>query len=234
MEGLDLTLLADELRQEFTKERFTHRTGRVVVGRIPLDLGLLAGDVFEIYDEDEAYEEINAAAGSTPLATFHWEEDGAQPWANALDIIPLGDRTYVAMAPDVTVSQDWEAIAAVEPPGAEILEAFFLDLIADNGVAYGIDLFSSLPTRVVTEHLTRQVVTAAFAAYLDWDERRNPGAWRTAAEYLPESVCHDLELRAAAVELVSADTEANRRRYIDAYGAVVFEGPSAGAAATAG
>jgi hypothetical protein len=234
VEGLDLTPLADELRQEFTKERFTHRSGRVLIAPIPLDLGLLAGDVYEMYDEDEAYEEINAAAGSTPLAVFHWEEDGAHPWANSLDVIPLGDRTYVAMAPDVAVSQDWEAIAAVEPPGTELLGAFFLDLIADNGVSYGIDLFSSLPTRVVTEHLSREVITAAFAAYLDWDERRNPGAWRTAAEYLPESVCHDIELRAAAVELVSADTEANRRRYIDAYSTVAFDGPSTGAAATAG
>ncbi len=234
MDGLDLTPLADELRQDFTKERFTHRSGRVLLSRIPVDLGLLAGDVYEIYDEDEAYRLINTAAGASPLAIFHWEEDDAQPWSNSLDLIPLGDRTYVAMAPDVTVGQDWEAIAAVEPHSTEIIEAFFLDLLADDGVTYGIDLFSSLPTRVVTAHLSREVITAAFTAYLDWDERRNPGAWRTAAEYLPESVSHDVDLRAAAVELVAEDTETNRHRYIEAYCAVVFSGTSAEAAATTG
>jgi len=234
VDGLNLSLMAAELAQEFTKERFTHRTGRVLIARVPLDLGLLAGDLYEIYDEDEAYRDVNRAASSSPLAIFHWAEDDAQPWFNSLDLIPLGDRSYVAMSPDVAVNQEWEAIAALEPHSTEIVEAFFLDLIADNGVAYSVDLFSSLPTRVVSDHLSRDTITAAFTAYLDWDERRNPGAWRTAAEYLPESVCHDVELRAAAVELVAEDTEQNRRRYIEAYSTVVCNGTPTGATATAG
>jgi len=234
VDGLDLSLMAADLAEEFTRERFTHRNGSVLITRVPFDLGLLASDLFGIHDGAEAYRVINKAVDASPLAIFEWVEDDAHPWTNSLDLIPFEDRTYVAMSPDEAVNQEWEAIAALKPFSVEIAEAFFIDLGADNGLTYGVDLFSSLPTRVTSSHLSREVVAAAFTMYLDWDERRNPGAWRTAAEYLPQSVCHDLDLRAAAVELVAEDSEANRHRYIDAYTAVVYNGTPAGAAASMG
>jgi len=189
---------------------------------VPLDMGIVASDLFGLHDEDEAYELVKAELGMTPLVTMEWHEDGAPTFDNSLQVLDLGERTYIFVSPDPDVAQHWEVIAMCEPGSQEMLETFFLDLARDNGATYSVDLFSALPTRVNTDHLSCDAIAAGFAAYLDWDEQRFPGAWLYAAEYLPRSVGPSPDLVIGSMALRKEDNGFSRQRYIDAYATAVY------------
>ncbi len=219
---LDANALSQELRNEITEVRIQSEYGRILMPVVPLDLGLVASDVFEIWDEDEAFEIFKAEFGMTSLVTMEWHEDGAPNFDNSLQIFRLGDCAYVSVSPDPAVAQHWEAIAMCEPGTPEMLEALFLDLAKDNGATYSVDMYSALPTRVSSDFISRDAVAASFSAYLDWDEARSPGAWQYTAEYLPRSVEKTPDLVIGSMALRKEDNEFSRRRYINAYATAVF------------
>ncbi len=219
---LDPIALDEELQNEMTEIRLQTEHGRVLMPVVPLDMGLVASDVFELHDEDEAFEIFNAEFDMTSLVTMEWHEDGAPSFGNSLQLLRLGDRTYISVSPDGVVAQHWEAIALCEPGSPEMLEAFFLDLAKDNGATYSVDFYSSLPTRVFSEFLSCDAIGASFSAYLDWDEARSPGAWAYACEYLPRSVEKTPDLVIGSMALRKEDNEFARRRYINAYATAVY------------
>lgn len=218
---LDPVALDQELLGEMTEIRLQTEHGRVMMPIVPVDMGIIASDVYELHDEDEAYERIRDELGMKPLVTLEWHEDGAPHFDNSLQILTLGDRAYLSVSPDPAVAQHWEALAMCEPGSPEMLEAFFLDLAHDNGSTYSLDLYSALPTGVSSDYLSVDAVGASFAAYLDWDEARSPGAWRYACEYLPRSVEKTRDLVIGSMALRKEDNEFARRRYINAYAAAV-------------
>lgn len=224
---LDPVVLDEELQNELTEVRLQTEHGRVLMPVVPLDMGLVASDVFELHDEDEAYEIFSREFNMTPLVSMEWHEDGAPSFANSLQLIRLGERTYVSVSPDPVVAQHWEAIAMCEPGSPEMLEAFFLDLAHDNGATYSVDFYSSLPTTVHSDYLSCEAIGASFAAYLDWDEARSPGAWAYACEYLPRSVEKTPDLVIGSMALRKEDNEFARRRYINAYANAVYAQPKA-------
>lgn len=226
---LDLATLDRELVTEMTVVRLQDEHGKVLTPVVPLDMGIVAADVFDIYDEDEAYEAVKRAAGMMPLVTFEWHEDEAPSWVNSLELLVIGDRTYICVSPDPAVAQHWEVIAMCEPGTPKVLEAFFLDLSADNGDAYSVDLYSALPTRVNSAYLSCDTIAAGFAAYLNWDERRSPGAWLHAARYLPRAVGSSPDLVVGSMALRKDENEFSRKRYINAYTAAVYTTETASA-----
>ncbi len=221
--ALDPVALDAELQQELTEVRLQTEQGRILMPVVPLDMGIVASDVYELHDEDEAFDRIRDELGMRPLVTLEWSEDGAPRFDNSLQVLHLGDRAYISVSPDVAVAQHWEAIAVCEPGTTEMLEAFFLDLARDNGATYSVDLYSALPTRVRSEYLSCDAIAGSFAAYLDWDENRSPGAWAYQVEYLPRSVEKTPDLVIGSMALRKEDNEFSRRRYINAYAAAVFE-----------
>ena len=216
---MDLTALASELAPDFNETRLEHAGGLLMVPRAPVDLGYLAMEVYpDECDETTAYEVVGAAAGLQPLITFAWEEDNSSPWTLAIELMHLGDRSYVTLPPDEVVGQAWEAFAAVQHAEAtEILDALLFDLLWDNGESYGIELMSSLPTRITGGLVDKQAVRAAFHLYLDWDEIRTAGAWIQAAELLPPGLGGNETLAAAAAALSSEDTKRHRDVFVGAY-----------------
>jgi hypothetical protein len=221
---LDPGVLDAELQQELTEVRLQTEHGRVLMPVVPLDMGIVASDVYELHDEDEAYARIRTELGMQPLVTLEWSEDGAPRFDNSLQVLHLGGRAYISVSPDVAVAQHWEAIALCEPGTPEMLEAFFLDLAKDNGATYSVDLYSALPTRVHSGYLSCESIADSFAAYLDWDENRSPGAWTYQVEYLPRSVEKTPDLVIGSMALRKEDNEFSRRRYINAYAAAVYDG----------
>lgn len=219
---LDPVALDNELQNELTEVRLQTEHGRVLMPVVPLDMGLVASDVFELHDEDEAFDIFNREFDTAPLVSMEWHEDGAPSFDNSLQVLRLGDRAYISVSPDPIVAQHWEAIAVCEPGSPEMLEAFFLDLAHDNGATYSVDLYSSLPTTVFSDFLSCDAVGASFAAYLDWDEDRSPGAWAYACEYLPQSVEKTSDLVIGSMALRKEDNEFARRRYINAYATAVY------------
>lgn len=219
---LDPNALDQELLGEMTEVRLQTEHGRVVMPVVPVDMGIIASDVYQLHDEDEAFDRIQADLHMRPLITFEWHEDEAPRFDNSLQLLDLGDRTYISISPDPAVAQHWEAIAMVEPGSRDMLQAFFLDLAKDNGSTYSVDLYSALPTRVTSEFLGCDAVGASFALYLDWDEDRSPGAWKYACEYLPRSVEKTPDLVIGSMAVRKEDNEFARRRYINAYAAAVY------------
>ena len=216
---MDLTALASELAPDFSETRLEHAGGVLMVPRAPVDLGYLAMEVYpEDCEDTTAYEVVGGLAGLQPLITFVWEEDNSRPWTIAIELIHLGDRSYVTLPPDEVVGQPWEAFTAIQHPEAtEILDALLFDLLWDNGESYGIELFPSLPTRITGGLVDKQTVRAGFHLYLDWDEMRTTGAWIDAAEMLPPGLSGNEILAAAAAALSSEDTENHRDLFVGAY-----------------
>ena len=219
---LDRVALDQELINELTEVRIRTEHGRVMMPVVPLDMGIVFSDLFEIHDEDEAYDRAHTELGMSSMIAMEWHEDGAPTFDNSLQVLILGERTYIFVSPEPAVAQHWEAIAMCEPGSPQMLEAFFLDLAHDNGATYSVDLFSSLPTKVSTRYLSCDAVAASFATYLVWDEARSPGAWLHAARYLPRSVGSSPDLVIGSMALRKEDNEFSRRRYINAYAAAVY------------
>jgi len=221
---LDAAALDQELLAEMTEARIQTEHGRVMIPVVPVDMGIIASDVYELHDEDEAFQRVQDELGMRPLITFEWHEDGAPQFDNSLQLLNLGDRTYLFISPDPAVAQHWEVLAMCEPGSPEMLEAFFIDLARDNGATYSVDLYSALPTKVSSDYLSCEAVGASFSAYLDWDEARSPGAWAYACEYLPRSVEKTPDLVIGSMALRKEDNEFARRRYVNAYANAVYTG----------
>lgn len=219
---LDPAVLDQELLGEMTEIRLQTEHGRVMMPVVPADMEIIASEIYGLHDEDQAFARIRDELGMKPLVTLEWHEDGAPHFDNSLQLLNLGERAYISISPDPAVAQHWEAIAMCEPATPEMYEVFFLDLAKDNGATYSVDLYSALPTRVSSDFLSQEAVGASFAAYLDWDEARSPGAWAYACEYLPRSVEKTRDLVIGSMALRREDNEFARRRYINAYANAVY------------
>jgi len=225
---VDLSKLATELEQDFSESRLIKGVGEVAVPRVPTDLGLLCVDLFEgrIHDESEAFSAAERAGHLQTLVSFTWEEDGASSFESSLEILTFGETSYLTISPDDSSDQDWEAFVAVEDATPEVWRAILVDICKDNGVGYGVELFSSLPTRVETVAIGTKQILACFYSYLAWDESRSPGAWQTSAEYLPEVLAGNVSLQNAAAGLLDEDTTQARFHYVTSYVAAVYRDPA--------
>ena len=221
---MDLTPLAKDLAEDFTEVRLEHGGGQLLVPRAPVDVAFLASE--HLPDEcrdDTAYEFFAQEKLLSPLVTFVWEEDRGDAFSTSIDILELDDRAYVTIEPDDAVDQEWDAFVAIENPDAgEIFDALLFDLLWDNGESYGIELFSSLPTIIVSTRLSKSSIRAALHLYLEWDDTRYPGAWLAAAELLPASLKADDTLAQASKALLNKDGDEVRDAFIEAYADAVY------------
>lgn len=225
---MNLNALASELEQEFVETQVVPGLGEVATPRVPVDLGILLTDLFEgeFSDGEEAFKLFGRAGHLQTLISFTWEEDGAEPFESSLEIITLGSRSYLTISPDEASGQEWEAFVAVEDATPENWEALLQELARDNGMEFGMEIFSSLPTRADTVAIAPRCVLSVFFSYLQWDESRSPGAWQTAAEYLPAVLRSNPSVTDAAGKLLREDTKQNRFSFISSYVAAVYHDPA--------
>ena len=225
---MDLNALAAELEEEFVESRDVPGLGEVATPRVPIDLGMVLTDLFEgeFNDGDEAFKSFLRAGHLQTLISFTWEEDGADPFERSLEIITLDSRSYLTISPDEASAQEWEVFVAVEDATPDSWEALIGDLCRDNGMGYGMEIFSSLPTRADSVAIAPRFVLGAFFSYLQWDESRSPGAWQTAAEYLPAVLRGNPSLSDAADRLLDEDSKRNRFSFISAYVAAAYHDPA--------
>jgi hypothetical protein len=225
---VDLNALANELEQEFVESRDVPGLGEVVTPRVPIDLGIVLTDLFEgeFSDGDEAFRMFGRAGHLQTLISFTWEEDGADPFESSLEIITLDHRSYLTISPDDASDQEWEAFVAVDDATPESWEALLSELCLDNGMGFGVEIFSSLPTRTDSVAIAPRTVLAAFFSYLQWDESRSTGAWKAAAEYLPAVLRSNPSVTEAAGRLLRDDTKQNRFSFISNYVAAVCHDPA--------
>jgi hypothetical protein len=227
---VDLNALATELDQEFVESRDVPGLGEVVTPRVPIDLGMVLTDLFEgeFRDGEEAFRMFVRAGHLQTLISFTWEEDGAEPFESSLEIITFGSRSYLTISPDEASDQEWEVFVGVDDATPESWEALLAELCRDNGMAFGMEIFSSLPTRTDSVAIAPRFVLAVFFSYLQWDESRSPGAWKVAAEYLPAVLRGNPSVTDAASRLLREDTKQNRFSFISSYVAAVCHDPAQG------
>jgi len=222
---MDLQQLAEELEPDFTEAYLEAEGVTVLAPPVPVDLETLSSELYpDDCDEESAYDVIGGVAGLIPMVTFEWEEDGATPFQMSLDLMALGDLVYLTISPDEAIDQRWEAIAALQGYTPAVLAPLLLDLLRDNGSRLGVDLLSSLPTRVESRFIKPISLLLGFRDYLDWDEERNPGAWVTAAAYLPGKLRRHERLARAAAEVATGATGDVRDEFMASYVVATYEG----------
>ena len=221
---MDLIPFAEELSLDFEDVRLEHGGGSLLVPDAPVDLAYTASEVYpDQCDDDTAYEFFQKKKLLSPLIVFEWQEDRGDRWETVIDTITVGKYMFVAIAPDDTVDQQWDAFVAIENHEAdEILDALFFDLLWDNGESYGIELFSSLPTGIITSRVAKGSIRASLHLYLEWDDTRYPGAWLAAAELLPAALKKDNGLAKASKALLNEDSDGTRDGFIEAYADLVY------------
>ena len=232
---MDLTALGKELEGEFVDSRDVAGLGEVWLPGAPVDLGIVVMDVFdgEFTDGGEAFKAFLRGGHLQTLISFTWEEDGADSFESSLEILTIGERSFLTISPDEPSDQEWEAFVAVDDATPDAWEALIVDLCRENGNDYAMELFSSLPTRVDTVAVAPRFVLQSFYSYLDWDEARSPGAWLASAEYLPGPLANNVSVGEAAKRLVGEDTKQHRFSYVSTYVAAVYNDPSQELAAVA-
>jgi hypothetical protein len=225
---VDLDALARELEQEFTDQHDVPGLGEVLVPAVPIDLGIVITDIFEgeFDDGTAAFKAFLRAGHLQTLVSFTWEEDGADPFESSLEILTLNERSYLTISPDEPSDQEWEAFVAIDDATPDSWERLLVDLARENGDTFGMELFSSLPTRVDTVAIAPRFILSCFYNYLEWDESRSPGAWLASAEYLPGPLASNISVGDAARRLIADDTRQNRFSYVSTYVAAVYNDPS--------
>ncbi len=118
---VDRVAFDQELVNELTEVRLQTEHGRVMMPVVPLDMGIVFSDLFEIHDEDEAYDLARAELGMSAMIAMEWHEDGAPTFGNSLEVLILGERAFIFVSPEPAVAQHWEAIAMCEPGSPEVL-----------------------------------------------------------------------------------------------------------------
>ena len=225
---MDLTALGEELENEFIDNRDVPHLGEVWLPGAPVDLGMLVMEVFEgeFTDGAEAFNAFVRSGHLQTLISFTWEEDGADAFESSLEILTIGERSYLTISPDEPSDQEWEAFVAVDDATPDSWETLIVDLCRENGNEYSMELFSSLPTRVDTVAIAPRYILSCFYSYLQWDESRSPGAWLASAEYLPGPLANNVSVGEAARRLVAEDTKQHRFSYVSTYVAAVYNDPS--------
>ncbi len=222
---MDLQQLADELAPDFEEPYFEAEGVRVLAPPVPVDLEMLSAELYpDDCDEDSSYEVVGRAAGLKPMVTFHWEEDGAKPFSMSLDLMAIGDLVYLTISPDEAVDQRWEALAAMVQYTPAVISPLLRDILRDNGTRLGADILSSLPTRVESASVQPITLLLAFRDYLNWDDERNPGAWETAAGYLPSALRRHERLAVAADAVARGERGDVRDEFLAAYVVAVYAG----------
>lgn len=155
------------------------------------------------------------------LATFAFDGRGpASNWAIDLHWMrPEADRAYICLPNDPEIEQPWLAIAALEPPSADILRTFLIDFLGTDGEEYGLrgnfpggHFLRSFPTEVWqtdSELVPRATLRDALVAFLALKQRGSDDDWKS---LVAEEIKVLFERR-----LPTARTDSDRASVVDEY-----------------
>ncbi len=118
-----------------------------------------------------------------------WEWVGrSSSWHGSIGVFDAGDgRHYVSRFME---DSPYLVVGAIVPrAGGESFAAFFRDLLADNGHAYGIEVLGSLPASTELlrpDLLSRETLCAAYRKWLDDAEAEGFESWDALRDRLDE------------------------------------------------
>ena len=166
--------------------------GAILIPSEPIDLETVLRAAVETEEDEEdidneEHEAILEKIGwpCENLFRFYWQSLGPMVSACYLNVLHLSDKTEL-----IWVQRDFEpfrqGIAFVNCPLSKtVMSALFKALIRENGSAFGVELFGSLPSNThnkVEELVPEKVVRAAYWDWMKWAEDAFEVDWYGMAE----------------------------------------------------
>jgi len=168
-----------------------HR-GAILIPAEPLDIDTLVQEEIETDDEQDELDSDGPEAFLDKLGWtdenifgFYWQSMGPMVWECYLNALHLTDDTAL-----IWCYQDGDGsrqgIALVKhPSNPAVMSAFFKALIKENGAAFSLELFGSLPSNTHNkseETIPEKVVRAAYWDWMLWAENVFDVDWAGMAE----------------------------------------------------
>ena len=175
------------LEAVISRPRSILRHGEIIVPTAPINLDSAARAAIENEHDLEAF--VNSGADIVfeqigwerePLLCFYWQSFGPMVCETHVDLLHIDqDRALACITQDSLPR--WQAFAIVKNPDDEaVVSALFRALLKNNGAAFGLQLFGSLPTNThnMVEHLiSKKSVRQAYWAWSRWAERALQFDW---------------------------------------------------------
>ena len=198
-----------------------HR-GAILIPAEPLDMLTVAKSAIETEDEqddlydlglDGLYESVGWPHES--LISFYWQSLGPCVWQSGLNSLQLGeDAALISRSGDSW--DDEKGVALVKGPSTpEVMSTLFKALISENGAAFGVELFGSLPSNTHNkseELIPEKIVRAAYWDWMMWAENELDVDWSGMAEEVSaramSPIMYPLDLLKKFGEIVNGDPHA--------------------------
>ncbi len=190
---MNLSKLTSSIESAFTNPEKTFHRGAIAVPREPLDLDALVEDAVETEeDEDEIYtdgiEELLLKHGwmSSTLVAFYWQSLGPMvSHASLQTLTPSGGgQSFACWQGDDM--PPYQVIARLKPAaGGKICRILFEKLIEDNGAAFGLQIFGSLPSNthnMAEDLIPEETVRRCYWKWMLWAEPSLDDPWTCLAE----------------------------------------------------
>jgi hypothetical protein len=166
--------------------------GSILIPSEPLDMETVMRAAIETEDEQDELDCDGSGAflekigwPCENICAFYWQSMGPMVWECYLNILHLADDTAL-----IWCYQDGDGsrqgIALVkQPSNPAVMSAFFKALIKENGDAFGLGLFGSLPSNTdnkIEELIPEEIVRAAYWDWMKWAESAFDVDWLAMAE----------------------------------------------------
>jgi hypothetical protein len=218
LKKLPVDILASPLRDLFNRPKLSGRFGTILVadGIVNIDELWSEAAIESLFsqglnkyhesgeevtiDESEVHEVLSESADEA----WPYEAFAKDAYRNLVSFIfgggwgidlhwmrPDAARAYICLPNDPEVQRPWSAIAALEPPSADIVRTFLIDLLGTDGEEYGLredfpeGLLHSFPTEVSntdSELVPRATLRDALVAFLALKQSGSDDDWRHSVE----------------------------------------------------
>jgi len=171
----------------FAQPRSRLHHGTILVPVEPLNLHELSKSAVETEEDEDTLswcgpEAIFEEAGfrQEDLFSFRWQSLGPMVWTYGLNALHIDeDRALVCVTGDI--EPEARAIALVKGPSEPaVMSAFFTAFIDQNGAAFGVGPFGSLPSDTynrIESLIPEKVVRAAYWKWMEWAENALGVSW---------------------------------------------------------
>ncbi|NWG14804.1 MAG: hypothetical protein HXY20_14860 [Acidobacteria bacterium] len=180
------------IESAFAAPKGTLCRGRILLPSSPPDLEEVIQAAVETEQDQETFEgdgpeAVAAEIGRefTRLVAFYWQSLGPMVWECCIDLLNVGNGKNI-----VCLKQDgWprrQAIAALKGrPERPLVTALFRNLLKENGAAFGVGLFGSLPSNTDNFNeklIPEETIRRCYWDWMNWAERELDADWIALAE----------------------------------------------------
>jgi hypothetical protein len=181
-----------EIESAFASPKQTLCRGSILVPAEPIDLEAVTKTAIESDDDEDDYYNLGgdivfekAGWEISSLFSFEWQSLGPMVWECYLNLVCIGNGRALACRRQDADPQ-WQSIALIKrSTDSAVMGRFFSAMIRENGAAFGVELFGSLPSTThnhVEELVSEETVRQAYWDWLRWADKVFDVDWEGLAE----------------------------------------------------